>query len=393
MLPMIVPNPSLASLTESASDALGRFSGCPPEWFAAAPGRVNLIGEHTDYNAGWVLPIAIDRYTVLAAAPGAEATQLRVRSLAFEEEGVLSLDALDIPHPTPWMRYLQGVVVQYRRKGIECPALDIAVASSVPPGGGLSSSAALELAMAHLLESVTGQSLSSAARIDASIEAERQTAGVPCGMMDQTVVESAHPEHALLLDCADKTVTFVPFRQVEVTLLVIHSGVSHSLAQSAYAQRRDECERGARALGVSTLREVSLSDLRALDDELLRRRAHHVVSENARVQRSAAALQRCDWDTLGALMVDSHTSLRDDYAVSCDELDVLVRLAVAEAGVYGARLTGGGFGGCVIVLIEPERLEAVAESIGRQYAEQVGWAPTCYRIRSAAGAHALCAAL
>ena len=118
-----------------------------------------------------------------------------------------------------------------------------------------------------------------------------------------------------------------------------------------------------------------------------------MVSENARVQRSVAALQRCDWDTLGALMVDSHTSLRDDYAVSCDELDVLVRLAVAEAGVYGARLTGGGFGGCVIVLIEPERLEAVAESIGRQYAEQVGWAPTCYRIRSAAGANALCAAL
>ena len=118
---MIAPNPSLASLTESASGALGRFSGCPPKWFAAAPGRVNLIGEHTDYNAGWVLPIAIDRYTLLAAAPGGEAAQLRVRSLAFEEEGVLSLDALDTPHPTPWMRYLQGVVVQYRRKGYRMP--------------------------------------------------------------------------------------------------------------------------------------------------------------------------------------------------------------------------------------------------------------------------------
>ena len=393
MLPMIVPNPSLASLTESASDALERFSGCTPTWFAAAPGRVNLIGEHTDYNAGWALPIAIDRYTVLAAAPSGETGQLRVHSLALEEERVLSWEVLDTPHPTAWMRYLQGVIVQYRRKGIECPALDIVVASSVPLGAGLSSSAALELAMAHLLESVTGQSLSSAARIEASIEAERQTAGVPCGVMDQTVVESARPEHALLLDCADNTFIPVPFHQADVALLVIHSGISHSLAQSAYAQRRDECERGARALGVSTLREVGLSDLPALDDELLRRRAHHVVSENARVQRSVAALQRGDWDTLGTLMVDSHTSLRDDYAVSCDELDVLVELAVVEAGVYGARLTGGGFGGCVIVLIDTERLEAVAESIGRQYAERVGWAPLCYRIQSAAGANELCAAL
>ena len=393
MLPMIVPNPSLASLTQSASDALERFSGCTPKWCAAAPGRVNLIGEHTDYNAGWALPIAIDRYTVLAAAPGSETGQLRVRSLAFEEEGALSLEVLDTLHSTAWMRYLQGVVLQYRRKGIACPALDIVIASSVPPGAGLSSSAALELAMAHLLESVTGQSLSSAARIDASIEAERQTAGVPCGIMDQTAVESAHPEHALLLDCADNTVTAVPFRQADVALLVIHSGVSHSLAQSAYAQRRDECERGARALGVSTLREVDRSDLHALDDALLRRRVRHVVSENARVQRSVAALQRGDWDTLGTLMVDSHNSLRDDYAVSCDELDVLVQLAVAQPGVYGARLTGGGFGGCVIVLIDTERLEAVAESVGRQYAEQVGWAPLCYRIQSAAGANELCAAL
>ena len=390
---MIEPNPSLASLIESASAAVAQLSGQVARWQAAAPGRVNLIGEHTDYNQGWVLPMAIDRYTVMAAAPGVSG-QIRLRSLAMAEERSLSLDQLHAPHRDAWMRYVQGVIAQYDQHGVRCPGLDVAVVSSVPPGGGLSSSAALELATAHLLDAVTGQTLTSTQRIQASVQAEREMAGVPCGIMDQTVVELAKSGQALLLDCADQTARSVPLGSQAPALLVIHSGVSHALTEGAYAQRRAECEQASALLGVKTLREVSPDQLARLKDEgVLHQRVTHVVMENERVRDAVTAIERGCWDRLGALMTGSHRSLRDDYEVSCRELDLLVELATSERGVYGARMTGGGFGGCVIVLVETDRLEAVAGRISGQYADHMGWAPECYRVQASAGAREICTAL
>jgi len=387
---MIESNPSLASLIDSASAALKALSGKAHRWQTAAPGRVNLIGEHTDYNGGWVLPMAIDRYTAIAAAPGVPG-RIRVRSLAVSEESSLPLDQLHTPHSDVWMRYVQGVVAQYDRRGVRCPALDVAVASSVPPGGGLSSSAALELAMAHLLEAVTGQTVTASERIQAGVQAEREMAGVPCGTMDQTVVELAEAGHAFLLDCADQTARSVPFDPQAAALLVIHSGVSHALAESAYAQRRADCENASALLGVNTLREVSSNQLARLeDDALLHRRATHVVSENERVHQAVAAIKQGQWERLGALMIASHESLRDNFEVSCPELDLLVALSAAERGVYGARMTGGGFGGCIIALVEADRLEAVADGVSGRYHERVGWAPRCYRVRASAGAREIC---
>ena len=390
---MIESNPSLASLIDSASATVAELSGQAARWRAAAPGRVNLIGEHTDYNEGWVLPMAIDRYTAMAAAPGVPG-QIRVRSLAMAEERSLSLDQLHTPHRDPWMRYVQGVIAQYDSRGVHCPGLDVAVASSVPPGGGLSSSAALELATAHLLEAVTEQALTGSERIEACVQAEREMAGVPCGIMDQTVVELAESGQALLLDCADQTARSVPFDSQAPAVLVIHSGVSHALAEGAYAQRRADCEQARAQLGVNSLREVSPDQLARLKHEgVLQQRATHVVSENQRVCDAVTAIEQRQWDRLGALMTASHRSLRDDYEVSCPELDLLVELATAERGVCGARMTGGGFGGCVIVLVASDRLEAVADSVSGQYNEHTGWAPGCYRIQAGAGAREICTAL
>ena len=307
------------------------------------------------------------------------------------EERSLSLDQLHTPHRDPWMRYVQGVIAQYDRHGMRCPGLDVAVASSVPPGGGLSSSAALELATAHLVEAVTGQTLTPAERIQASIQAEREMAGVPCGIMDQTVVELAESGQALLLDCADQTARSVPLGSQAPALLVIHSGVSHALAEGAYAQRRAECEQASALLGVKTLRDVGPDQLALLEDEgVLHQRATHVVSENERVRDAVTVIEQGCWDRVGALMTGSHRSLRDDYEVSCPELDLLVALATADPGVYGARMTGGGFGGCVIVLVESDQLEAVADRISRQYDDRMGWTPGCYRVQAVAGACEIC---
>jgi len=236
--------------------------------------------------------------------------------------------------------------------------------------------------------------LTSAERIQASVQAEREMAGVPCGVMDQTVVELAASGQALLLDCADQTARSVPLGSQVPALLVIHSGVSHALAEGAYAQRRAECEQASALLGVKTLREVSPDQLARLKDEgVLYQRVTHVVMENERVRDAVTAIERGRWDRLGALMTVSHRSLRDDYEVSCAELDLLVALATAEPGVYGARMTGGGFGGCVIVLVETDQLEAVAGRISGQYADHMGWAPECYRVQASAGAREICTAL
>ena len=425
---MIEPPHSIESLQARAASELNQWTGSAARWSAAAPGRVNVIGEHTDYNGGWVLPMAIDRYTVLVAAPGLQVDRIRVRSLSLGEQSAVSLSRLSDLSDDKWMRYLQGVLAQYAHRAVVCPPLDIVVASSVPVGGGLSSSAALELAMAHLIEAVTETTWSPSERIRAAVSAERDGAGVPCGIMDQTIVEQGEQGCVLLLDCAEDLISsIIPCDDPQIAWLVIHSGVSHDLADGAYAQRRAECEMICEALQIGSLRDVTsetittltrdlpapspavspiqspalssiqppiqsstpppiLSSLQEPLDEVLLRRARHVVTENQRVLAATEALKTANWSTLGELLFESHYSLRDDYQVSCEELDVLVELAQAHDGVFGARMTGGGFGGCIVALVNREALSSVATSISQGYAQQVGLSPQCYRVKPASGA-------
>ena len=417
---MIEPSLSIESLQAHAASELNQWTGSAARWSAAAPGRVNVIGEHTDYNGGWVLPMAIDRYTVLVAAPGLQADCIRVRSLSLGEQSAVSLSRLSDLNDDKWMRYLQGVLAEYAHRAVVCPPLDIVVASSVPVGGGLSSSAALELAMAHLIEAVTETTWSPSERIRAAVSAERDGAGVPCGIMDQTIVEQGERGCVLLLDCAQDLISsIIPCDDPQIAWLVIHSGVSHDLADGAYAQRRAECEMICEALQVGSLRDVTPemittltpglpalspapspaappiqsstpspipSSLQEPFDEVLLRRARHVVTENQRVLAAMEALKTANWSTLGELLFESHHSLRDDYQVSCEELDVLVELAQAQDDVFGARMTGGGFGGCVVALVNREALSSVATSICQGYAQQVGLSPQCYRVKPASGA-------
>ena len=417
---MIEPSLSIESLQAHAASELNQWTGSAARWSAAAPGRVNVIGEHTDYNGGWVLPMAIDRYTVLVAAPGLQADCIRVRSLSLGEQSAVSLSRLSDLSDDKWMRYLQGVLVEYANRQIVCPPLDIVVASNVPVGGGLSSSAALELSMAHLIEAVTETTLSSSERIRAAVSAEREGAGVPCGVMDQTIVEQGQQGCVLLLDCAEELISsIIPCDDPQIAWLVIHSGVSHDLADGAYAQRRAECEMICEALQVGSLRDVTPEMITTLTpdlpapspasppaaspiqsstpspipsslqeplDEVLLRRARHVVTENQRVLAAMEALKTANWSTLGQLLFESHQSLRDDYQVSCEELDVLVELAQAQDAVYGARMTGGGFGGCVVALVNREALLSVATSICQGYAQRIGLSPRCYRVNPASGA-------
>ena len=421
---MIEPPLSIESLQARAASELNQWTGSAARWSAAAPGRVNVIGEHTDYNGGWVLPMAIDRYTVLVAAPGLQADRIRVRSLSLGEQSAVSLSRLSDLNDDKWMRYLQGVLAEYAHRAVVCPPLDIVVASSVPVGGGLSSSAALELAMAHLIEAVTETTWSPSERIRAAVSAERDGAGVPCGIMDQTIVEQGEQGCVLLLDCAQSLISStIPCDDPQIAWLVIHSGVSHDLADGAYAQRRAECEMICEALQVGSLRDVTpemittlTPDLPALSpiqspiqspapspiqsstlspiqsrlkvpfDEVLLRRARHVVTENQRVLAATEALKTANWSTLGELLFESHHSLRDDYEVSCEELDVLVELAQAQDDVFGARMTGGGFGGCIVALVDREALSSVATSISQGYVQRVGLSPQCYRVKPASGA-------
>jgi galactokinase len=290
--------------------------------------------------------------------------------------------------------------------------LDIVVASSVPVGGGLSSSAALELAMAHLIEAVTETTWSPSERIRAAVSAERDGAGVPCGMMDQTVVEQGQQGSVLLLDCAEDLISsIIPCDDPQIAWLVIHSGVAHELADGAYAQRRTECRMICKALRVDSLRDVTPEMIASLTpdlstesptpspalsprpsssqgplDEVLRRRARHVVTENQRVLAATEALKTANWPILGQLLFESHQSLRDDYQVSCEELDLLVELAQGHDEVFGARMTGGGFGGCIVALVNREALSSVATSISQGFAQQVGLSPRCYQVNPSAGA-------
>jgi galactokinase len=389
----------MKELVQASTQALATRFASEPRWVVAAPGRVNLIGEHTDYNDGFVLPMAIDRYTVIAAAPAAGAAngaprRLRVHSLSVNATAEIPLDAPVRRDEPAWANYVRGVVAGAGEHGLgPLPSLDAVIASDVPLGGGLSSSASLEVAAATLLEAAAGRTLDPLEKARLCRKAEHEFAGVPCGLMDQLTATLGEAAGALLIDCRAETTRLVPLGDPEVCVLVCNTNVRHALGDSAYARRRAECEEAARLLGVASLRDATLEGVEAARSRLgdvRYRRARHVVSENDRTLAAAAALQAGDFAATGALMYASHQSLRDDFEVSCAELDTLVALAQQigpAGGVLGARMTGGGFGGSTVTLVRRDRASAVAESLAVDYRRLSGRTLTHFVPRPARGAH------
>jgi galactokinase len=389
---------TLPKLSDATAAQFAKAYGRAPQWIAAAPGRVNVIGEHTDYNDGFVLPMAIERYTVIAAAPSAGGSpRVRLRSTGNKgEPAVVDLTQPMQPFPKgAWANYPAGVLAGFLARGISPGGFDALIHSTVPTGGGLSSSAALEVATATLIEAITGRTLDPVEKALLCQQAEHQYAGVPCGIMDQFISVMGRKDHLLLLDCRSRKPELVAMSDPSVALLITNTNVKHELGSGEYAKRRAQCEAGARILGVSSLRDAtsaSLQQAKARMEDVIFRRARHVISEIERTPQAARRLEASDWSGAGQLMYASHASLRDDYQVSCAELDAVVEIARAlgePGGVYGCRMTGGGFGGCTVALVKTNAVAALSKKISAEYKRKTGIEATIFVSRPAAGATVL----
>jgi galactokinase len=386
---------TLERLAEATSDYFRREFGGPPQWLVAAPGRVNLIGEHIDYNDGFVLPMAIEQYCVIAGreAPGDNAI---IFSATTKDRASVSVSSQKPTlAPGHWSNYVAGVIAGFVARGVQVPGFQAAIHSMVPVGGGLSSSAAIEVATATLLEAITGTTLDPVQKSLLCQKAEHDFAGVPCGVMDQFASVLGRADHLMLLDCRSQQIEHIPFTDPEVTVLIANTNVKHALAGGEYAERRRQCDSVVRKLGVGSLRDVTraqLDDWQTHLDDLEFRRARHVVTEIARTVEAAAAVKVNDWPAVGRLMYASHESLRDDYEVSCAELDLLVDIARGigpAGGVIGSRMTGAGFGGCTVSLVKTASLKTVGEWLESEYRAGTGIEPELLTTRPARGAHVL----
>jgi galactokinase len=388
-----MPVDQLESLVASAAAKFEQQYSRRPRWVVAAPGRVNIIGEHVDYNDGFVLPMAIERYCVIAAGDNDRDTA-NVLSVAANDEVEISL-AAPRRHPVAghWSNYVAGVIAGFVERGWRPAGFRAVIESSVPYGGGLSSSASLEVATATLLEAMAGMTLDPVEKALLCQKAEHEYAGVPCGIMDQFASVMGQEGHLMLLDCRSQHIEQIPFTNPTVTVLIINTNVKHELSGGEYAERRGQCESAARKLGVGSLRDATLSQLESQREQLKPvefRRARHAISEIERTTAAAGALKAADWPRVGRLMYASHDSLRDDYEVSCEELDLLVNLARElgpQGGFIGSRMTGGGFGGCTVSLVETANVDSVAQHLAQAYRVKTGIEPTVLTSRPARGAH------
>ena len=386
----------LQDLATFVATEFQKIYGRPPRWIAAAPGRVNVIGEHTDYNDGFVLPMAIEFYSVMAADRPLDGREvITLRSTLEAEVATIDLSQPVVPGAPKWGNYPRGVVAGFQARGIQPGGLDVLLHSTVPLGSGLSSSAALEVCTATLLEVVTGTTLDPVEKALLCQKAEHDFAGVPCGIMDQFISALGREGHLLLLDCRTRKTEIVPLQDPSVALLIINTNVKHELSGGEYAERRAQCEEAVMNLGVESLRDVTVEQLengKSKMRELVYRRARHVIGEISRTVRAAGCVRQSDWPAVGQLMYASHTALRDDYEVSCKELDVVVEIAEAigvQGGVYGCRMTGGGFGGCCVALVKTSKLEDISKKIAADYKARTGIAATIFASRPAAGATVL----
>jgi galactokinase len=362
-----------------------------------APGRVNLIGEHTDYNDGFVFPMAIEPQ-VLIVCRGRNDSVVRFASTAFE--GQIAEFRVDKPiargEPT-WANYNKGVAAELIEAGIPVPGMDALMANTLPIGGGLSSSAALLVGTAVAFLRIAGLPMSVDRLALIAQRAEHQYALMPSGIMDQTIVASGKAGHAMLLDCRDNSKTFVPIDSRELRVCIVNTMVKHELNSGEYAKRRKQCEAAVEFFkkdnpNVKALRDVTPQQLEAAEgklDPLIYRRARHVVTEIGRTTLAATLLNKRRYEEFGELMGQSHNSLRDDYEVSCPELDFLAAEAPKVKGVYGARMTGGGFGGCIVALAQPRAVQALSEHLTEKYQQKFNLKPAIYVTTATAGASVL----
>jgi len=364
--------------------------GYAPVGVWSAPGRVNLIGEHTDYNEGFVLPMAIDHRTFVALGSRSEPS-VQVVSESLPGVMTVGLDALEKTAMSGWSGYALGVIWAMAEAGIDVSTrqgLSIAIASDVPLGAGLSSSAALECSVALALNDVWNLSLSRSELAALGQKAENEVVGANTGMMDQMASMLAIENHAVFLDCRAGEVQSIPLTLGDLGIVVMDTMVSHQLADSQYGARRASCEKAAEFFGVSALRDVTLAAIEgaqgALDDETLRR-ARHIVSENQRVLGAVEALATGDLPGFGALLNQSHESMRDDFEISSPELDLAV-VCAREAGALGARMTGGGFGGSAIALLRADQMESLASTLAREFSTKAFAAPQPVWVSASAGA-------
>jgi galactokinase len=376
----------LAATVEAAFEETFHY---PPRALFRAPGRVNLIGEHTDYNDGFVLPMAIDRAVWAAASPRQD-REVRLLALSLEGEVPLRfcLDGLQPDAKNRWSNYVRGVLAVLEQVGHRLGGMDLVYAGNVPIGAGLSSSAAVEVAVATAADRLFDLNVPGVELARICQRAEHEFAGTQCGLMDQLISVQAKEGHALLIDCRHFAWETVSLPAGE-SVVVCDTGKRRGLADSAYNERRAQCEESARRLGVATLRDLdgdTFEDRAGELPALLRKRARHVVHENARTLRAAQALRRGDVVAFGQLMNESHASLRDLYEVSSEELDLMSALARSFPGCRGARMTGAGFGGCVVALVQEAEAESFVESIGPFYERQAMRRPALYVCQAAAGA-------
>jgi galactokinase len=358
-----------------------------------APGRVNLIGEHTDYNEGFVCPMAIEpevRVVCRARPDGV----VRLASTAFPGQmAEFSVERKIARGEPSWTNYIRGVAAELAGAGIPLTGMDALIENTLPVGGGLSSSAAIEVGTGLAFLTLAGVEMDRDRLALICQKAEHEFAGVPVGIMDQMIVASGKAGDAMLLDCRDLSKQFVEIDPKDLRVVICNSMVKHELSSGEYAQRRKQCEEGVSYFrrenpNVKALRDVSMSQVEAAKGKLpdvIYRRCHHVVSENRRTTEAAALLGQHHYEKVGQLMVQSHNSLRDDYEVSVPELDFLVEESMKVKGVYGARMTGGGFGGCIVALTQPRAVETLTTHLNTEYQNKFQKKPTVFSTDAAAG--------
>lgn len=379
------------ALVSAACEAFRERFDQEPELVALAPGRVNLIGEHIDYNDGFVLPMAIERWTAVAGRK-ASGSKGVVRSVSVNDEVEFDLSDPIGPGRAAWPNYVLGVISGFQELGCQ-DAFEAVLLSTVPLGVGLSSSASLEVALATFIDALGASGLDPQEKALLCQRAEHEFAGVPCGVMDQFTSSMALQDHLMLLDCQNLKVRQVPFNGTDLAVLITNTKVRHELNDGEYALRRRQCDTALSKMSKASYRDVGqglLEGHKSHFSELENKRAKHVVAEIARTLEAAEKVEDQDWARFGELMYESHFSLRDDFQVSCRELDILVdfhQVMGREGGVYGCRMTGGGFGGSTVSLVDSRRIEEIKMRLRIHYLAEAGIEPEFYVSRAAAGGH------
>lgn len=378
----------LISVRDRVAAAFEEQFGSSPQVIARAPGRVNIIGEHTDYNGGFVLPAAIQHAIYIGGRLSDDPNMVTIRSLDFEDTATFTLDQLEESGLAKWSRYPRGVLfILGEERGVKLRGVDLVIAGDVPLGAGFSSSAAVEVAMFTVLAALYDVEITPKDRALLGQRVENRFIGVPSGIMDQMISALGKADHALLLDCRSLESRTIPIPR-GVTLLACDTMTRHELVNSEYGTRRAQCEEAARVMNVPLLRDATLGMLNAAKPELAEvvyRRALHVIQEDMRTMATIEALAADDLETVGHKMNESHASLRDLYEVTNDELNIMAAIAQEAPGCYGARMMGGGFGGAVIALVDDSDVEQFTATVRDRYIQQTGIVPNIYPTKAADG--------